>query len=69
MQLPPESLEKEIISAKFRMKVQDEDFEFYFIEKLPKDLHKKLTTKDYYKENKFNSSELKKKIKKYLKKL
>jgi hypothetical protein len=57
------SIETEIKASKYRMKVEDDDFMFQFIDPLDKVDHEQLSNPDYYKENKLKVSDIVKELK------
>ena len=55
-------LQEEIRASKHRCEIDDDEFTFTFIEKLPEELMQKLNKDDFYEVNEFDSDSFKKRI-------
>lgn len=62
LKMSPKTVQEQINATKHRLKIYDEDWMFYFIEKLPKDLDSRLSDDDYYDNDKYNENIIKQKI-------
>eukprot|EP00343_Euplotes_focardii_P000767 CAMPEP_0205800484 /NCGR_PEP_ID=MMETSP0205-20121125/2137_1 /ASSEMBLY_ACC=CAM_ASM_000278 /TAXON_ID=36767 /ORGANISM="Euplotes focardii, Strain TN1" /LENGTH=102 /DNA_ID=CAMNT_0053063607 /DNA_START=702 /DNA_END=1010 /DNA_ORIENTATION=+ len=57
-------MQKEMKAVKYRVEINDEDFDLTFIQDLPEILAEKLSSCDYYKDEDFSLKEFKQRLKK-----